>query len=160
MQRATSFSSAWFSHQIDYRLCKEVYCKFKSGASVDQSNTITFEICPLMWKIEIVTHFCSHNMLMLKGISIDISMHCPLSITQENICVVQNKSLSSDMQVSRTQREALHPVAGSITGLWQMLILLNCISWYSMYRPVNDFMQEEAEGQPITRSSHTHSLYI
>lgn len=30
------------------------------------------------------------------------------------------------MQVSRTQRKALHPLAGSITGLWQILILFYC----------------------------------
>ena len=59
------------------------------------------------------------------------------------------------MQVS--QREALRPLAGSITGLWHILILFYCLSWLRMYRPVNDFMQEEAEGQPITsRLKHTH----
>ena len=86
-------------------------------------------------------------------------MHCSLSICSgKHICFVQNKSLSSDMQVSRTQREALRPLAGSITGLWQMLILFYCLSWMRMYRPSNDFMQEEAEGQAVTRSSHARSL--
>lgn len=52
-------------------------------------------------------------------------MHCSLSIfSGKHICFVQNKSSSSDMQVSRTQREALRPLAGSITGPWQNPTLL------------------------------------
>lgn len=85
--------------------------------------------------------------------------HCSLSICSgEHICFVQNKSQSSDMQVSRTRGEALHPLAGSITGLWQILILFYCSSRLRMHRPSNDFMQEEAEGQKQSHNHLTRSL--
>lgn len=156
-------------------LCEEVCCTdtCKSGAcapadvhenafanklgrsSARKSNSQVFKLH--FTNIRLITFFYVRSLQRPEEITFK-RMHCSLSICSgERFCFVQNKSSSSDMQVARTQREALHPLAGSVTGLWQILILFYCLLWLRMYRPSNDFMQEEAEGQAITQPSHTHT---
>lgn len=72
----------------------------------------------------------------------------------EDIYSVQNKS-SSDMQVSHTELCVLLQV--QLLACVQILILFYSSLWFRMYRPFNDFMQEEAEGQPATSISHTRT---
>lgn len=81
-------------------------------------------------------------------------MHCSPSICSgKHICFVRHKSPTSAMRVSQRRGEASHPLAGSITGLWQILILFYTSSWLRVRRPSNDFMHEEAEGQ---KHNHCH----
>lgn len=113
------FSSNWL-----HRLCKEVYCTYTQGpcATVDGYKKCICGVahkydCSSAWKSNSqVLNFATQIIFKSHGVYVrwlerpkvnDISKMrcCSLSnFPGKDIYFVQNKSLSSDMQVSRTQR--------------------------------------------------------
>lgn len=87
-------------------------------------------------------------------------MHRSLSnFPGKYIRFVQNKPLSSDMQVSRAQKLCIL-LQVQLLACGKYWSYSNSLQWLTVYRPFNDFMQEEAEGQPIAQASHTLTRQI